>query len=1846
MFAGVAINGYLLNNLYGNPDILDPANSLQLTTANDRDYLTTRVSYKLNLTGPSVNLQTACSTSLVAVHTACQSLQTYQCDIALAGGIAVRIPQKGGYWYQEGGITSPDGHCRAFDARAQGTIFGSGVGVVVLKRLADALADGDAVLAIIRGSAVNNDGAHKVGFTAPSVDGQTAVVAMAQGVSGVDPETITFMEAHGTGTNLGDPIEITALNQVFRTSTQKKGFCAIGSVKTNIGHASAAAGIAGLIKAVLALQHRQIPPSLHYETPNPKIDFANSPFYVNTTLADWPANGTPRRAGVSSFGVGGTNAHLVLEEAPEPMPTPATRPWHLLVLSAKTEFALESATANLAAHLRERPDLSLADIAYTLQVGRRSFNHRRMLVCRDRDDALAALEARDPRRVLTLAREPRESQVAFLFSGQGAQYVDMARELYDAEPVFRETVDRCAGLLRPHLGLDIRELIYPTEQSTDHRDPVRRPLRGRPTDESGEKEKNDRPTDEPGEEQNGQSPISNLQSPINQTHYTQPALFAVEYALAQLWMSWGVQPQAMIGHSVGEYVAACLAGVFGLEDALALVAARGRMMQQLPSGAMTAVPLPEHDTRALLGDRLSLAAINGPSRCVVAGPFDAIEALEHKLAERGVECRRLHTSHAFHSAMLDPIVEPFAELVQQVPLSAPSIPFVSNVTGTWIRDEEATDPHYWARHLRQAVRFADGIRELLHEPQRVLLEVGPGQTLTTLARQHPDKTSAQMVLPSLRHPQEQRSDLACMLQALGQLWLGGIALDWPRLYPRDRPRRVALPTYPFERQRYWINPPDPAAVQGRSGALLKRPDIADWFYLPSWKRSLPPLRPPDSAVEQATWLIFGDTCGLGAQLARQLEQEGRTVVVVTAGEQWRRLDERAYSIRPAERADYEALIEDLRAGSMLPQAIVHLWNVTPPEPAAQSHDLSFYSLLFLAQALGALSQPISLAVVSNNMHSVVGEAALEPEKALLLGPCKVIPQEYPNVVCRSLDIILPAPGPQADELVEQIIAEVATPSTDLAIAYRGYDRWAQAYEAVRLPAAIGGKTRLRPGGVYLITGGLGGIGLVLAEELARSAQAKLVLTGRSAFPARAEWDAWLAAHGEQDPVGEKIRAVRRLVQLGAQVLVARADAADAAQMRAAIEAARRRFGPIHGVIHSAGIAGGGMIQLKTPEQAERVITPKVRAVQVLDALFADAELDFLVLCSSTIAVVGGIGQVDYCAANSFMDAYAHHNAARRGVFTVSINWDAWQEVGMAVNSAAAYGLGSPGAGQSEVTPLAHARPIAHPLLHSYGQVEHEAIYRTEFSPTADWVLAEHKIAGRPTLPGTAYLEMVRAAFVDQAGPGAVELREVLFLTPLMLQDDERKEVRTILTQEGDAVTFRVVSAAGAAGGQPAWQEHTRGSVRHLAAAPPRQHDLAELIGRCNVAEQAIGAKAMEGLEKFVYWGPRWHSITKIYLGVDQGLAAMELPEQFAADLDGFWLHPAMLDVATAFGTGFVGEGSNYLPLSYRKLTVHSPFTRNIYSYARYRDAAAANKETISFDITIIDERGQELATIEEFTLKRVHGAALKPREQPGARGTTKSVIGISSREGVEAFNRIMARTRLPQVVVSTKDLHATIQRAGTIAKSRLVEQLDKAQAARAIHPRPDVQTAYAAPTNAVEQRLAEVWQSILGIEQVGIHDNFFELGGDSVLAIQIIARCGSAGLQVTPAQLFQHQTVADLAAVVEAAPATQQERASIDGPAPLTPLQHWMLDQDSAAPQRWARVFSLRARGRLDGALLEAALRHLIAHHDALRLRLTGDDFGLAADDRRGRAAAGLRLHRSGGGAGERAGAGHPLASR
>lgn len=1255
VYAGCNLSTYLL--ALATTEHIRGLDDYQIVIGHDKDSLTSTVSYKLNLKGPSFAVQTFCSTSLVAVYLACQSLAHGECDLALAGGVSVRVPGKVGYRYHEGGMESNDGHCRAFDSEAKGTIFGDGAGVVVLKRLQDALHDGDTIDAVIKGSAINNDGSVKMSYTAPSVVGQSAAITRALEQSGIDASTIGYIEAHGSATELGDPIEVTALTKAFRHYTSKQQYCALGSVKTNIGHMDRAAGVAGLIKVAQALKYKELPPTLHVQTPNPKLELEQSPFFLNTGLQPWPAEHGVRRAGVNSLGLGGTNAHVVLEEAPALPDTSGSRPWQLLTLSARTENALTSMTHNLRQYLLEHEDVPLADVAYTLQVGRKKFEQRRVVLCRDREDALHLLANPDSPRVLDQAQRRTGSQAIFLLPGVGEQYPHMAQELYQQEPFFRKEVDRCCQMLHLLLGLDLRSVLYPkvdainaseTSVQIDLRTLLRR---------------------------NSGGPPSANASALTRTELAQPAIFVIEYALARLLMHWGIMPQAMLGYSLGEYVAATLAGVLSLEDALTLVARRARLIAALPAGAMLSVALAEADMQAYLQVHeqleIDLAVVAAPQTCVVAGTPEMIKALETCLARDEIACFRVETTHAFHSRMLAPVKKALTQLVKGMLLCPPAIPYISNVTGTWITNQQATSPEYWAEHMCETVRFADGVGCLLQKTPYLFLEVGVGQALGSFVRQHPACDRERMgQIFAIQPAQGSEQGYTFFMTSLGRLWLAGLDLDWRRFYDHELRRRVPLPTYPFERQRYWIDVQDwrrrLLPVTKGHGLLLageRKADISRWFSVPGWKQGLPLSTPPEQA-EGARWLVFLDEAGLGEALARRLTAANCQVVTVMPGATFGHTGDGQYCLDPCNQLDYQHLLQELSAQQLLPTRILHCWSVSSENARASTQrqlDLSFYSLLSLAQALGEIKlDHCTLSILANGVYDVLGQETLVPEKATLLGPCMVIPQEYSALRCHLLEVALPAlsSAPALETLLEQLEKELAVEPEERVVALRGTRRWLPTFEEVQISEPARAAQGLRARGVYLITGGLGGIGLAMAEYLATTVQARLVLTSRAGLPARDLWPELLAMGEEDSPLSQRIAAIQRMESQGAEVLVVAADIASEAQMQRVLELTRASFGELNGVLHLAGVPGAGLIQLKHADEAAAVLAPKVQGTLVLDRLLRATSLDFFFLFSSITAMTGGPGQVDYSAANAFMDAYARSRRAPYPV--VAINWSEWE----------------------------------------------------------------------------------------------------------------------------------------------------------------------------------------------------------------------------------------------------------------------------------------------------------------------------------------------------------------------------------------------------------------------------------------------------------------------------------------------------------------------------------------------------------------------------------------------------------
>ena len=1709
VFAGSGFNAYLPFNLLTNAPLVESAGMFLLRhTGNDKDFLTTRLSYLFNLTGPSINVQTACSTSLVAIHMAAQSLLNRECDMALAGGSTIELPHGQGYLHEDGGILSPDGHCRPFDVQARGTVFGSGAGAIVLRRLGDAIADGDHIYAVIRGSAVNNDGAGKVGYLAPSVDGHASAVAEALAIADVTADTITYVEAHGTGTPVGDPIELAALTQAFRQTTDEVGFCAIGSVKGNIGHTDTAAGVAGFIKVALAIKHGELPPTLHYTAANPACEFDHSPFFVNATLRPWATPvGMPRRAGISSLGVGGTNAHVVLEQPPLRQSIKSVRPHQLLTLSARSATALDANSASLAAYLAANPALDIGDIAYTLQVGRQEMPFRRSVVVDSAATAARMLGTASPE-VTTGAETIGTREVVFMFAGGGSQYPNMGLDLYLSESVFREAVDECLELLYLNDGIVIRDWLFPAAG----KEAAAAPMLQRPS-------------------------------------IGLPALFIIQYAQARLWMSWGVVPKAMIGHSLGEYMAAHLAGVFGLGDVLALVALRGRLFETVAGGRMLSVTLDEASLRALLPAGLSIAAVNGPDLTVASGPSALIEALEARLTAAEIACATIPISIAAHSEMLTPILGEFGAFFRRVTMHSPKKPYISNVTGTWVTPAQSVDANYWVAQMRGTVRFAEGLQTLFKDGNCVLLEVGPGRTLSSLARHHPARQPQQAVFNSLRHPDENSSDLAFVLGVLGRLWATGVPVNWGCFWQNEKRLRVPLPPYRFDRHRHWIEPGKALAATGGAGwngDLARKADIGDWFYQPVWQRA----DRPEIVSTAVTALIFDDDLGMSTALADRLMAHGRDVVRVRAGRRFARVTKHVFTINPGAPADYEAMISRLSDEGRAVREIYHLWTVTgaprkqPGIDAAEAMQRrGFFSLLYLAQALGREdgSATIALAVISDHLQRISTETGLIPAKSTLLGACKVIPREFLNVRTRSIDIEIPPPASlDASALADDIIGETGGYGDESdAVAYRAGERWVQNWAPVQLKPAPGpepGARGLRAGGVYLITGGLGGIGLTLARHLAATVEARLVLVVRNALPPRGDWPARLDSFDPDDGIAERIRQVLAIEQLGSEVLVVGADVTNLAQMRHAVQYARSHFGQIDGVFHTAGVLDDGVALLKDSYAAAAVLAPKVRGTLVLEAALGEIRPDFLMLFSSISATIGLAGQIDYAAANAFLDSYAQSRNTANGTYVVAVDWSQWQDVGMAAALAQELGLTQ---GRS-----APSRAAGHPLLgRCLRDTPGERVYEVRLSPATHWLLDEHRVADDiAVIPGTGYLEIIRAALAEHPEARPVEITDLVFLEAFVVGGGSERDLRIRLLRRGDGWRFSVEGRAVAS--EPdalaEWVEHVRGGIAYVDALRPGAVETASILARCRIGYHIGNLPSAH-----INFGPRWQNVVRVDYGAAEALVSLELPAAFAAEIQTFALHPALLDFATAGAQalmpGFDDTRDFFVPASYGRLRIHAPLEPRLLSHVRYRSDGPADTGLATYDVTIMSETGEVLAEVSDFTMLRLVDHAVfgdgqltrRPSASPARATLARPIVNLGfaedydnsivPAEGMAVIDRILANRRGAQILVSPQAFAPLAERL-----RRPIAPTVVTGTARATGPRGGV------PVSSAERMVAALWSEMLGVVDIGLADDFFDLGGHSLLAVQLINKLRrKTGKTLPLTVLLEAATVAALAALID-----------------------------------------------------------------------------------------------------------------
>lgn len=1182
IFTSAGMNTYLAFNIFTNPGLMEQVGGFQLSIYNDKDFVPTRIAYALNSRGPAVDIGTACSSSLVGVHLACQHLLTYQSDLALVGGVTIHLPQETGYLAEPGSAYSPDGKCRPFDATASGLVDGNGAAAIVLKRLSEAIDDGDTIHAVIRASAINNDGSQKVGYSAPSIQGQAEVIREAQALAGITADQISYIEAHGTATPLGDPIEVAGLTQAFRATTEARGFCGLGSVKSNIGHVDKAAGLAGLIKTVLALQHEAIPPNLHWKAPNPKLNLPETPFYVVDHLKAWPRSAqTPRIAGISSFGVGGTNAHAIVQEAPPPNPRATSQGPQVLVLSAKSESALASVQSRLRDHLLQNPGIDLGDVAHTLQVGRKRLNWRAALVCDSIDQACGRLA--EP--LVGQAPAASRRDTVFLFSGQGTQHAGMGRSLYQTEPVYRETIDRCALVLEPLLGVDIRTLLFAADDS-----------------------------------------VQTANAQLKQTALAQPALFATEYALAQLWMSWGVTPKAVLGHSLGEYVAACLAGVFSLEDGLRLVAERGRLMQAMQPGKMLAVSLPEQElVKQLAADHpdLDLAAVNGATQCVVAGPAEAVDALEQAMVSRGVMVRALQTSHAFHSRMMEPMLDSFAQALGRVSWQTPTLPLVSNVTCDWIDPEQLQSPAYWLEHVRQPVRFHAGLLCLAAwDANAAWLEVGPGRALVSLAGLVQRTPGSPAALASLPAPQSRADARSFMLETLGQWWTLGGEVTWGAVHGTARPRRVPLPTYPFERSRHWIEPGHRSTTRStRDTDTTRQSNPAHWFYHVDWRNEALPAGQIDPTIRRV--LIQGDGL-LRDALVGAFEQAGLTV---------------GSTLGPDE---------------PLPDLVVY-----SPEALSTTdgEDLDSHSKPLLALIRTLLhrrpEQPLRLCVVGAQLLAMGSEAVTHPARAALAGLLRTVPYELNDSDCQTIDVA-PATTRTVARVARQVVAETLQKTAAESVILRNGTRWVSTISTQTLPEpttpTAGSAGLVRSQASYLLLGGVSDIGLVMARALVDAGAQRVVLTTTGSGAATVE---------SMQTTMDEFRQRSHAEIVGLDLPAFSADAIQSL-MAQAFDPER----PWAGVIDATdmhAIKPVGLLETIEDATLADHWAQQHSHLCALEAGLSKTPLDYCLLMSTLAAQIGGTGQTAGTVAGLYTQAFAQqHNRSQADPWFV-VQWDAWSQ---------------------------------------------------------------------------------------------------------------------------------------------------------------------------------------------------------------------------------------------------------------------------------------------------------------------------------------------------------------------------------------------------------------------------------------------------------------------------------------------------------------------------------------------------------------------------------------------------------
>jgi phthiocerol/phenolphthiocerol synthesis type-I polyketide synthase E len=1635
LYAGINYSLYEDLHLRKKAGLVETVGELAIETGNHPDYVTTFTSYKLGLRGPSMTIATACSSALVSVHQACQALRNGECDMALAGGVEVEWPYGLGFVHHAGGIYSSDGYCRPFDARGDGTVFGSGAGAVLLKREADAIADGDTIYALVRGSAVNNDGENKVGFSAPSVSGQAICVAEALAAARVAPASISYVEAHGTATRLGDPIEVTALTKAYLAAGEPlpAGSCGIGSVKSNLGHLGPASGIAGLIKTVLALHHERIPPSINFTEPNPGLHIEETPFRVVDTVQDWPrVPGTPRRAGVSSFGIGGTNAHVVLEEAAVPEVTTSASAPELILVSARTTRAIERLRDDLAQHL-EWNAVELADVGRTLRGGRRRFEVRDAVVAADPQGAREKLA--EP---YTPVAEPL-GEVVLAFPGQASQFPGMAAELARRSNRFRKAFEASLSAFSDLLGMDFAALWS-----------------------AGEKDQ------------------------LAETIVAQPLLYSVEYALACSLRAVGVPVSAVFGHSLGELVGAVVAGVLSPEDGIRVVAERARLMQAMPPGAMAAVAAAEEVVVPHLPDGVCVAAVNAPGETVISGPREKVRSALDILAGLGVEATALRTSHAFHSHSMAPAEEELRAVLAEVRLSQPETALVScfarNVTS-----ERLVDPAFWAGQLVRPVRFHAAATELFARfPRAHVLETGPGHTLSKLLGIQPAvRAGSARPIPLLGRRRD-GAEYGGYLDALGQLWKAGAELDLRQL---DAPgsRRIALPGYPFERERHFVDRPPPAPAQAEeqpehsAGEPEPSGDERHRLWSVTWARAGTVPAAAASSDRQSALVVLPPQPDAARGILAMVQRGGLKPVRVRSSKSDAAAD---LVLDVGDRTAVFRTIRNLVKRGSLPRTIVYAACYGPAD-ATQDPAAGVKGLLWLIQAVQRFRGEvplgeIELVVITSNAADVSGGESLTPARAMLAGLLRTLQLEDGTVRCFLLDV--------GGRTRSDVAGRALRARNHAVAAVRGTDLWLPAIRPLERPDHPDHVLRRR--GVYLITGGMGALGRFAARTLADTGlEPHLVLLGRTGA----------AFDGDGSPEGAEF--VADLEASGATVDVIAADVADKTVMTEVLDGIRRNAGPVNGVVHAAGVAGDGLLELRSEQQLDGVLRAKVAGGTVLHDLFADqGALDFVVHYSSRAALTGLVGSGDYAAANGYLDALSGSSTGEHRV--VSVNWPGWGEAGMAVRP----GGVEDGAKDGEATDLS-------------------------FDGT-EWFLDEHRIDGRPVLPGTGYLDLIltearRRGLVPVDRP--VEVSDLVFATPLVVSG--KTSVRVEFRAVGPRFLVTVSSKPGTA---RTWQLHAEAVL-----APSEDEPEAVVPTAVRVPEGEGSSLPTSPGAGLVSFGPRWDNLRTAKRRGGQLIAELSLAETYSADLRDHQAHPALLDVATSLMQRDAAVAR--LPFLYRKVVFFRPLPAESIVVSK---AGLQRNGMLVSDVSVYTTDGQEVVRATGFTMRDVDRRSFSVEPVPPA-----APEPVADEEGDRLLTPDEGGALLLRVIESAVSGSVAVLRHGDVLPGYLVlggrdertvwpvtsvQPAPEPAVSRVPEPAPAEETPAPAEPATVLSRLRTLWEQLLGVTGIGAEDDFYQIGGSSLSAVQLVSLIRKTfDVQLSVGVIFEKPSLEALASEVE-----------------------------------------------------------------------------------------------------------------